>query len=119
MGILYIVVVVLLIVGQWKMFEKAGEEGWKSIIPLLNGYTLFKIAWGNGWLFLLGLIPFVNFVIVVMMAVKLARSFGKSGGFAVGLIFLSPIFLLILGFDGSEYIGPNGERPVNRIEYTA
>ena len=36
---------------------------------------------------------------------ELAKAFGKSGGFAVGLIFLSVIFYCILAFDKSEYLG--------------
>ena len=36
---------VLTIVGDWKIFEKAGEKPWKSIIPFLNTYTEFKLSW--------------------------------------------------------------------------
>lgn len=44
-------------------------------------------------------------VINIIFCVRLAKAFGKSGGFAVGLIFLYPIFICILGFDNSVYIG--------------
>lgn len=47
----------LFIVGEWKVFKKAGYEGWISLVPFYNTYTLSKIVWGNGWLFLLCLIP--------------------------------------------------------------
>ena len=43
------------------------------------------------------------FAIITM--VKLAKAFGKSGGFAVGLIFLSIIFYCILAFGDAQYIG--------------
>ena len=36
---------------------------------------------------------------------NLAKAFGKSGGFAVGLVFLSVIFYCILAFDQSQYMG--------------
>lgn len=98
-------VAVLAIIGMWKIFEKAGEPGWAAIIPFYNTYVLFKITWGNGWMFLLLLVPIANVVIYIITMVKLARAFNRSGGFAVGLIFLGVIFYCILGFDSSSYIG--------------
>jgi len=103
--ILSLAIAVLSIVALWKIFEKAGEPGWAAIIPFYNLYVLFKITWGSGWKFLLLLIPIANIVIVIITLVKLAKAFGKSGGFAVGLIFLSVIFYCILAFDSSTYIG--------------
>ena len=35
----------LTILANWLMFMKAGEAGWKSIIPVYNTYTAYKIAW--------------------------------------------------------------------------
>ena len=108
--IFYLVIFAIAVVISWKLFEKAGVEGWKSIIPFYNLYCYFQLAWGNGWVFLLLLVPIVNFVIAIMVNVRLARAFGKGPGFAIGLIFLSFIFQAILAFDKeSQYIGPNGE----------
>ena len=106
MMIVYLVVLVALIVAMWKLFVKADEPGWKSIIPFLNTYTLFKIAWGNGWLFLLGFVPVVNIVVSFILMWKLCKAFDKGVGFFVLMIFLAPIAWLILGFDSSEYMGP-------------
>ncbi len=55
--IIALAVSVLVIVAMWKMFEKAGEPGWASLIPFYNSYVLFKISWGNGWFFLLSIVP--------------------------------------------------------------
>ena len=44
MIILSIVLGVLMIVAMWKIFSKAGEAGWKSIIPVYNAFVLFRIA---------------------------------------------------------------------------
>ena len=96
---------VLAIVAMWKIFEKAGKPGWAAIIPFYNIYVLFEITWGNGWKFLLLLIPIANIVFAIITMVKLAKAFGKGGGFAVGLIFLSVIFYCILAFGPSEYEG--------------
>lgn len=112
-----LIIFILFIVAWWKIFEKAGEAGWKSIIPFYNYYILFKIVWGNGLLFLLMFIPFVNFIIAIILEVKLAKAYGQSGGFAVGLIFLPNIFTLILAFGSSQYVGPNGIPANNGFGY--
>ena len=101
-----IIVAIIGIVALWRVFQKAGEAGWKAIIPFYNAYTFVKIIDANGIKFLLLLIPIVNIVYSIILDVRLAKVFGKSSGFAVGLIFLNPIFMLILAFDSSEYLGP-------------
>lgn len=96
---------VLSLVSLWKVFKKAGEPGWAAIVPLYNVYTMFKITWGSGWKCLLMLIPFANIAIAILSMIKLAKVFGKSTGFAVGLVFLSFIFLPILAFGDAAYQG--------------
>lgn len=98
-------VAIVSIIAQWKIFTKAGKPGWAAIIPFYNMYTLFEVAGMNGWMFLLMLLPIVNIVIMIMLYVNLAKSFGKSTGFTVGLIFLNFIFMLILGFGSDQYVG--------------
>lgn len=105
LGIVCLAWAVLLIVAYWKIFTKAGEPGWASIVPFYGNYIAFKIAFGNGWLFLLCLVPVVNAVISIILIFKLAQVFGHGIGFGFGLLFLSPIFFLILAFDSSEYVG--------------
>ena len=100
------IVTILVIVGRWKMYEKADEPGWGSLIPLYSEYILFKIAWGNGILFLLMLVPIVNMVVAVILAIKLSKAFGMGTGFAIGLLLLPGIFYPILGFSDAVYGGP-------------
>ena len=38
---------VLLVVGQWFILEKMGEDGWKALIPFYGTYLLFKHAWNT------------------------------------------------------------------------
>lgn len=105
--LVYLAVVVAAIVAMWKMFEKADEEGWKSLIPLYNTYTLFRIAGRNGWGFLLLLVPFVNVVVLLVVAIDLAKHFGKSTAFGVvGLWLFSIVGYMILGFGDAKYVGP-------------
>ena len=105
----FVAIAAVTIVGLWKLFEKAGEPGWTSLIPFLNTYKLYKMAFGNGWWFLLLFVPIADIVVYIMLAVKLARSFGRGGLFALGLVLFQTIFLLILGLNDDRYIGPDGE----------
>ena len=102
-----IVLCIAMIYAQVLIFRKAGEPGIAAIIPVYNLYVLSKIVFGNGWLFLLCLVPIVNWIFPFVLYYKLGKSFGKEFGFCLGLIFLSPIFLMILGFSDAQYIGSN------------
>jgi hypothetical protein len=103
--IIYLAFIIGVIAGWWMMFEKAGEAGWKSIIPIYNIIILLKIVGRDWWWVLLMLIPIVGFIIWIIVALDLAKVFGKGTGFAIGLIFLTPIFALILGFGSDTYKG--------------
>ena len=135
LGIVLIVLVwwVLQIIACWRLFAKAGEPGWKSIIPVYNTYVLYKIAWQPRFFWITVLLPiasviisavfsesdmgimmsgmltgFIGIAVVVLgifFCIKLARAFGRGGAFVLGLWFLQPIFLLILGLGDSEYLG--------------
>ena len=96
----------LVIVAMWKVFTKAGQPGWASIIPIYNLYIWCKIVGRSGWWVLLMLIPFVNFIIMIILCIDLAKSFGKGAGFGLGIALLGIIFLPILGFGSAEYQGP-------------
>lgn len=63
-GIISLALLVLTIIAMWKMFEKAGEPGWAALIPFYNAYVLFKISWGNGWYFLLYVVPYIIYCFV-------------------------------------------------------
>ncbi len=106
--IIYVAVIVLVIAGLWKTFTKAGEPGWAAIIPIYNYIVLLKIIGRPIWWIILLLIPFVNFVVLIIMMIDLAKAFGKGTGFGIGLVFLSFIFIPILGFGDAQYQGaPN------------
>ena len=136
LGGIYLVIALiwwlLQIIANWRIFTKAGEAGWKSIIPVYSDYVSYRIAWQTSyfWLtFILGivasciqgfanpdgnntmllmivsLIRIVIAVISILYSFKLAKAFGRGTGFALGLIFLSPIFMLILGFGNDRYYG--------------
>ena len=129
--IILLILTILTFIAIWKIFTKAGEPGWKTLIPIYNVYTLCKIIGVNFWIWFLA-IPFasgfiislvasnstdlsnklqsiVSLIIEIKISYSLAKSFGKDTIFTVGLVLLPPIFLLILGNGSSEYIGPTVE----------
>ena len=121
-----LIILAAMVVAYWKIFEKAGEAGWKALIPIYNGHVMYKIAWKPIWFWIAIIVSVVDqimwfsgepalmalswvltiflIVISILFYVNLAKVFGKGAGFTVGLIFLPLIFLLILAFDSSEYI---------------
>ena len=101
--IVYVLVILLMIAALWKVFTKAGEPGWAAIVPIYNFIVLLKLAGKPAWWFLLMLIPIANFVVLIIMLIALAKNFGKGTGFAMGLLFLAPIFFPILGFGDAKY----------------
>lgn len=103
--IVYVIVAVFEIAGMWQVFAKAGQPGWAAIIPIYNIYILLKVAGRPGWWLILFLIPFVNFITLLIVALDVAKAFGKSTGFAIGLWLLSFIFIPILGFGSATYRG--------------
>jgi len=105
-------IVVIVIIGLWKVFVKAGQPGWGCIVPIYNLYCLVKIAGKEWWWLLLYCVPFVNIVIGILVAIGISRNFGKGGAFAAGLIFLPFIFYPILGFGAATYGGETGTPPV-------
>lgn len=119
-------------IGLWKIFKKAGQPGWKAIIPVYNTYILYKICWQtkifwiavviavigaltatytSGILFYLGwTLELISVIIRAVLFYNLSLSFGHGFLYFLGLYFLSPIFLPILGFSRAQYQG-------NRYEY--
>lgn len=125
------VIYVLMVIAWWKIFIKAGEAGWKSLIPIYNVYIYCKIVKVNFWIYCL-LVPFVvgllaglifkdnqntqsiitsvySIGLEIYLAIMLGRAFKKGPGFIVGLILLPNIFQLILAFGSSKYALKKGE----------
>ncbi len=105
-----LIMAVLMIVAHWKLFTKAGKPGWAAIVPIYNMVVMMEIISRPWWWILLFCVPFVNFVIAIMVIIDLLKVFGKQGaGWIAFMILLSPIALLVLAFGDSKYVGPNGQ----------
>ena len=102
-------------VGLWKMFEKAGVEGWTGLIPIYRDYKLCEITMNDPLYFLRELwviVPVVGWVLAIYYKYQIGKAtalaFGKPEGWAWGYLFLGEIFFCITGFDNSSYYGPYG-----------
>lgn len=116
MSVVALIVGVLTIIANWKIFTKAGQKGWKCLIPIYNNVVLFRIAGLSPWLVLVyfaSIIPVVGWIAVLGVTIylmyNLSKAFGKDGAFTVGLVLLNTIFMMILGFGKAEYQLNKGE----------
>ncbi len=107
----FVISIVPVAIGMWKVFTKAGQPGWAVLIPIYNFIVLLRIA-GLPWYWvftpLVAIIPILGgiacLVWVVWVHHRISTRFGKGIGFTIGLTLLAPIFWLILGFDDSKYV---------------
>ena len=126
-SLIQVVIILLNIIGLFKIYQKMGKPCWKGIIPFYNMYGLYdelwdkKYFWGyllaqavmlnpsspSGLLFSVAdLVLSVAMIVVVMkLYIKLAKAFGKGTGFGVLTFFFAPICLAVLGFGSAEYEG--------------
>jgi hypothetical protein len=125
---LSLLLAILTLMALWQVFEKAGKQGWMSLIPIYNWVVLHRIAEKPAWwVALIYLTPLVViilsaasgslavtsalyiayciFVLVISLAMftALAERFGHDWSFGVGLTLLPFIFLPILGFGKAVY----------------
>ncbi len=118
--ILVIAAGVFQIVCQWKVYQKAGKEGWEAIVPIYNSWVLFEISGYPGWIALFAIgccVPFVNFLIAiglcvmeVIAALSLAEKFGKEKVFGLLLAFVPIVGYAILAFGNAEYDETRGNQ---------
>ena len=114
-----IVICIIEIIAYWKIYEKAGYLGFRSIIPFYNLYLFCKFVLGNGLLFLIPLTAFIPAIGGIIAAVfwiylqyKFSKAFGHGIGYTVGLILLPTIFAIIIGFGKSKYQYENPDKEI-------
>lgn len=74
---IYILTIILLYGGLYKLFEKAGIAGWKALIPFYNYYEWVKLTERPKWWFYVSLIPVINMIVLLLLRTDLADRFGK------------------------------------------
>jgi len=116
--IVALAVSIFTIVCNWKVFKKAGKNGWEAIVPIYNFVVLLEITGLPMWYLVLFLVPVGNVVVLFLIYIELAKKFGQSAGFGVGLALLNPIFMAILAFNKNYVyqaapVSPNYSSNVN------
>jgi hypothetical protein len=103
-------VFVVFIAAFWRLFSKAGQPGWAVLIPFYNLYIYTQIIKRPRWwmlLYLLCAIPFIGafglLLLSIIDALRLAKVFGRSTEFGIGLILVNIVFVSILAFGKSDY----------------
>ena len=107
-GIACIALIVTLI-GLSKVFKKANRSGVAAFIPIYNLIVLFEIVNRPKWQVILLLVPIVNIVIDFKVMFTLAKSFRKTDLASIGTFVFPYIYIPIIGFGSSEYMGINKE----------
>ena len=103
--VIELVIALLMIISVWKVFSKAGQPGWASIVPIYNGIVLLQVAGKPVWWIILFFVPVANLIVGILTLASLAKAFGRGAGTVIGLILLPIIFWPILGFGSAEYQG--------------
>lgn len=110
--IIVLVIALFYLIAYWRIFSKAGKPGILAFIPIVNTFILLSIVGRPWWWFFLFAIPFVDLVVAIIVVNDLSKSYGHGAGFTLGLIFLGVIFIPVLAYGGSRYVGPAAQMMV-------
>jgi hypothetical protein len=104
--VLDIIVLFLLIMleARWKIFKKAGKDGWAAFIPVYSTFMMLDIVGKPAVWFLLLCIPLVNIIFAISIVNLLAKRFGKDTEYTFGLLFLPFIFYPLLGLSEEQML---------------
>ena len=137
--VIALVLWILTIVALWKAFTRAGEKGWKAIIPIYNVYVMYKIAWMKNWFWYTILVAFVlwlisgfmwmwedsgvsailtglswafGWIVWIVAWFKFARKYGWGVFASILFVLFYPICILVLGFGNYPYEWKKSEETV-------
>jgi hypothetical protein len=102
----YAALLVLVVIGYWKVFTKLGLPGWMGIIPFVNAYMIYKARGQHEpvvWL-ILCFIPCINIIALWMLASDTAEMFDKGVGWKLFLFFIPGLSHMILGYGSAEAV---------------
>lgn len=92
------------LLGWLRVFPKAGRPAWAAFVPFYNAYVLvvgvarLSVLW-----YVLILVPVVQIVAAILVNVEVAKRFGRSEAFGLGLSLLGFVFYPVLGFSSDRY----------------
>lgn len=106
MAIIFTLVALVMVISSWKIFKKAGRPGWAAIVPIYNMYVMLGIVGRPAWWLLLYFVPIASVIVPILIALDMARAFGKSTTFAIfGLILFPLVGYPMLAFGPATYAG--------------
>ncbi len=76
--IFFLIIQIIHGLGTWKLYQKAGRKAWEAFVPVYNGVVLMKIINRPWWWVILLFLPIVNLIMLMVVWVETARSFGKN-----------------------------------------
>ena len=105
MHMIFLLLILIVIISQYKLFKKANQSGWAAFIPIYNMIVWLRIINKPWWWLLLMFIPYAGLIWSIWATNLLVKKFGKDEGFTIGIIFLPFIFYPILAFGSSKFSG--------------
>jgi hypothetical protein len=104
-GLLYLALIIGVIYGGWKTFEKAGKPGWAILVPIYNIIILHEIVGRDLIKILFFLVPLANIYFGITLYISLAKSFGKrdTSDYILAIFF----WPFTLGLGNAQYVGPS------------
>lgn len=106
--LLYLVLYLVGLAPLYGVLSKAGKPGWAAFVPIYNIILTLEVVGRPVWWVILYFIPIVNIIPIIIVALDMAKSFGRGTGYGIGLIFLSWFFMLGLWLGSATYQGPAG-----------
>ncbi|TAL63338.1 MAG: signal peptidase I [Bacteroidetes bacterium] len=113
--IIFLLTVFIPFAGLYKIFEKAGYKGWEALIPIKNYLIWLKLINKPKWWLIFLVIPFINWIALLLMRAELANRFGKTSFIQHLAAWLLPfIYLPYLGFSSLKFAAPAEKDRVSR-----
>jgi len=101
--LLSLIVAVLCVAALRQIFVKAGQPSWAAFVPVYDLVVLLRVAGRPWWWVFPLLIPVANAIPFLFVCFDVARAFGRSRVFGVGLLALAPACQLILAYGDDRY----------------
>lgn len=101
--VLAVSALVFLFAARIALYAKAGHSFFSALIPFYAEWTFARIAGAPGVVGLLLWVPGLNLLPWIALNFLLAKRFGRSVLFALGLCIANPIFMPVLAFGSSRY----------------
>ncbi|MDR1017350.1 MAG: DUF5684 domain-containing protein [Lachnospiraceae bacterium] len=101
----------------YRIFKKTNQTPSVGWIPIYNEYQLCQGVIGNGWIFLLSFIPYVQIVYNLYLGYKIAKAFNYKSDFAMILSAIFPWWsLLIMAVKNENTYTTVEQFPLNDIK---